>query len=49
MLATADRTPAGRLVEPDDVAGAVSFLCSGDAKMICGQTLIVDGGFFLKA
>jgi enoyl-[acyl-carrier protein] reductase III len=49
MLATADRTPAGRLVEPADVAGAVSFLCSADAAMVCGQTLVVDGGFSLKA
>jgi enoyl-[acyl-carrier protein] reductase III len=49
MLATVDRTPAGRLVEPDDVAAAVSFLCSGDAAMVCGQTLVVDGGFSLKA
>jgi enoyl-[acyl-carrier protein] reductase III len=49
MLATADRTPAGRLVEPADVAAAVSFLCSGDAAMVCGQTLVVDGGFSLKA
>ena len=49
MLATVDRTPAGRLVEPDDVAAAVSFLCSGDAAMVCGQTLVVDGGFSLPA
>jgi enoyl-[acyl-carrier protein] reductase III len=49
MLATVHRTPAGRLVAPDDVAAAVSFLCSGDASMMCGQTLIVDGGFSLKA
>jgi enoyl-[acyl-carrier protein] reductase III len=49
MLATADRTPAGRLVDPDDVAAAVSFLCSDDAEMIRGQTLIVDGGFSLLA
>jgi len=49
MLATVDRTPAGRLVEPADVAAAVSFLSSGDAAMVCGQTLIVDGGFSLKA
>ena len=49
MLATVDRTPAGRLVEPDDIAGAVSFLASDDAAMVCGQTLIVDGGFSLPA
>jgi len=49
MLATVDRTPAGRLVEPGDVAAAVSFLCSDDAAMVRGQTLIVDGGFSLLA
>jgi enoyl-[acyl-carrier protein] reductase III len=49
MLRSAERTPAGRLVEADDIAGAVSFLCSGDAAMVCGQTLVVDGGFSLPA
>lgn len=49
MLATVDRTPAGRLVEPGDMAAAVSFLCSDDAAMVCGHTLIVDGGFSLPA
>ena len=43
------RTPAGRLVEPDDIAGAVAFLCSPDAQMVRGHTLIVDGGFSLLA
>ena len=41
------RTPAGRLVEPTDVADAVSFLCSPAAEMIRGQTIVVDGGFSL--
>ena len=49
MLSSAERTPAGRLVEPDDIAGAVSFLCSPDAEMIRGQTIVVDGGFSLPA
>jgi len=40
-------TPAGRLVTPEDVAGVVSFLCSPDAAMICGQVIIVDGGYTL--
>jgi enoyl-[acyl-carrier protein] reductase III len=44
-----ERTPAGRLVEPDDVAGAVAFLCSPDAEMVRGHTLVVDGGFSLPA
>ena len=49
MLATVERTPAGRLVEPADVAAAVSFLCSDDATMVRGHVLIVDGGFSLLA
>ena len=43
------RTPAGRLAEPADVAAAVCFLCSPDAEMIRGQTLVVDGGYSLLA
>jgi len=43
------RTPAGRLVEPRDIADAVRFLCSPEAEMVRGQTLIVDGGFSLLA
>jgi len=37
-------TPAGRVLEPDDVAGVVAFLCSPDAFMIRGQTILIDGG-----
>jgi enoyl-[acyl-carrier protein] reductase III len=43
------RTPVGRLVQPADVADAVCFLCSPAAAMVCGHTLIVDGGFSLLA
>jgi enoyl-[acyl-carrier protein] reductase III len=43
------RTPASRLVEPEDVAAAVMFLCSPDAEMVRGHTLVVDGGFSLPA
>ena len=32
-----------------DIAGAVAFLCSPDAQMVRGHTLIVDGGFSLLA
>ena len=49
MLATVERTPAGRLVAPEDIAAAVSFLCSPAAEMVRGQTLVVDGGFSLLA
>jgi enoyl-[acyl-carrier protein] reductase III len=44
-----ERTPAGRLVEPRDVAEAVCFLCSDAAEMVRGHTLVVDGGFSLLA
>jgi enoyl-[acyl-carrier protein] reductase III len=43
------RTPAGRLVSPKDIADAVVFLCSSEAEMIVGQTIVVDGGFSLPA
>ena len=44
-----ERTPAGRLVEPGDVADAVAWLCSPEAEMVRGQTLVLDGGFSLLA
>ena len=47
LRAGRERTPAGRLVEPEDLAGAVAYLCSPDAEMVRGQTLIVDGGYSL--
>ena len=49
MLAAGAANPVGRLVTPEDIAGAVAFLCSPDAQMIRGQTLVVDGGFSLRA
>jgi 3-oxoacyl-[acyl-carrier protein] reductase len=40
------RIPLKRIGSPDDVAGAVSFLCSADAAYITGHTLSVNGGLF---
>jgi 3-oxoacyl-[acyl-carrier protein] reductase len=37
-------TPLGRLGDPEDVAGAVRFLCSDEAAFITGAVLLVDGG-----
>jgi 3-oxoacyl-[acyl-carrier protein] reductase len=37
-------TPLGRLGDPEDVAGAVRFLCSEDAAFVTGAVLLVDGG-----
>lgn len=43
----AAHTPAGRNVTPQDIAGVVAFLCTPDAAMLCGQVVVVDGGFSL--
>ena len=37
-------TPLGRLGEPEDIAGAVRFLCSDEASFITGEVMLVDGG-----
>jgi enoyl-[acyl-carrier protein] reductase III len=49
MLRLGSDNPAGRLVTPDDIAEAVTFLCSPGAEMIRGQILTVDGGYSLRA
>ncbi len=40
-------TPAGRMVQPEDIANVVSFLCSDQSKMIRGQVIVIDGGVSL--
>jgi len=44
----ARRTPAGPVLTPQDVAGAVYLLCLPEAAMINGHTLVVDGGFAIS-
>ena len=39
--------PLGKLGEPDDIAGAVAYLASPEAKYITGQVLTVDGGMVM--
>lgn len=39
-----ESTPLGRLGDPQDVAGAVRFLCSEEASFVTGAVLLVDGG-----
>ncbi len=38
------RTPSGRIAEPDDIAAAIRFLLSADARHITGAILPIDGG-----
>jgi len=42
--AAVERTPMGRLGEPDDIAGLAVYLCSPAASWTTGQTMVVDGG-----
>jgi enoyl-[acyl-carrier protein] reductase III len=42
-----DLVPAGRLVQPENVAEVIAFLCTPVASMIVGQTIAVDGGYTL--
>src|SRR5947209_15744719 len=41
------KVPLGKLGQPDDIAGAVAYLASGEAKYITGQVLTVDGGMVM--
>jgi len=40
-------TPAGRMVQPEDIANLVAFLCSEQSNMVRGQTIVIDGGLSL--
>ena len=42
------KTPMGRAGMPDDLVGAVIFLCSDEAAYVTGHTLVVDGGWLTQ-
>ena len=44
VASSADRTPLGRIAEPQDVANLVAFLAGPDASLITGQSYNVNGG-----
>lgn len=48
LAKTVGEIPLRRIAQPEDIAGAVLFLLSDDAKMLTGQTLVVDGGRSLR-
>jgi 3-oxoacyl-[acyl-carrier protein] reductase len=43
-----ETVPLGRLGRPEDIASAVSFLCSAEASYVTGQVLAVDGGLLAQ-
>ncbi len=43
------RTPAARLVTPEEIARVVAWLCTVDAKMIVGQIIVIDDGYQVMA
>ena len=43
-LLTEAQTPLGRIAQPEDIAGAVSFLASEKADFLTGETIRVNGG-----
>lgn len=45
MEALAEKTPLGKIGDPEEIANAIFFLASENASFITGQTLTVDGGF----
>ena len=45
---TLSRIPLGRLGQPSDLAGAILFLASDDARWVTGTTVVVDGGYLAE-
>ncbi|MFH1646461.1 MAG: enoyl-[acyl-carrier-protein] reductase FabL [Chloroflexota bacterium] len=43
------KTPAGQMVQPEDVASTVAFLCGDESEMIRGQVIVIDGGLSLTS
>jgi NAD(P)-dependent dehydrogenase (short-subunit alcohol dehydrogenase family) len=45
----AEAIPLGRLAQPGDIAGAIAWLLSDQARYVTGTHLVCDGGLLAKA
>jgi NAD(P)-dependent dehydrogenase (short-subunit alcohol dehydrogenase family) len=43
-----EHIPLGRIADPGEIAAAVAFLLSDDARYVTGHTLVADGGMSLR-
>ena len=48
MAAFVKSIPMGRVGKSEEVASVVAFLCSDGAAYLCGETIEINGGMFMR-